>query len=266
MRLTTPLSSRRFPTLSIGLAAVLSALAAGCADLPEDQTAVDPEELLSDNGMKTINGMKVHNGLASIGNGLNLASGLKSATGLTSGSGLMSTADGRITVTYLVRCALPAGRTITKTDQYGKSYTYAGQIGVAPGWETGACNGTCERWVSACMLALVNTTGDHYPLWLVAQNSSIGWGLDTAFPFQEGSFFGDIFTSPPYAYYCGGRDFGISPIPGRIGGAQVAPPYTNAAGTGGRCLPACTPADYPHQTEGVKACYGWNEVITVFHQ
>src|SRR4029079_14769073 len=79
MRLTTALSSRRFPALSIGLAAVLSALAAGCAELPEAQTATGPEELLSDNGLKTINGMKVHNGLglASIGNGLNLASSLK---------------------------------------------------------------------------------------------------------------------------------------------------------------------------------------------
>jgi len=267
MRLNSILSSRRFPILSVGLAAVLSALAAGCAEMPEDgQTATDPEQLLSDNGMKTINGMKVHNGLASLGNGLNLASGLRTASGLSSGTGLMSSADGRITVSYLVRCALPAGRTITKSDQYGKSYTYAGQIGVAPEWETSTCTGTCERWVSACMLAPVNTTGDHYPLWLVAQNPSIGWGLDSAFPFQEGSFFGDIFTSPPYAYYCGGRDFGISPIPGRIGAAQTAPPYTNAAGTNGKCLPTCTPADYPHQTEGVKACFGWNEVVTVFHQ
>ena len=265
MRQTLILSSRRFPILSVGLAAVLSALAAGCAELPDDQSALDEEQLMADNGLKTINGMKVHNGLAS-GSGLTLSSSLKSPTGLTSGSGLMSTADGRTTVTYLVRCALPAGRSITKTDQYGKSYTFTGQIGVAPEWETGACTGTCERWVSACMLALVNTTGDHYPLWLVAQNTSIGWGLDSSFPFQEGSFFGDIFTSPPYAYYCGGRDFGISPIPGRIGGAQVAPPYTNAAGVGGKCLPSCTAADYPHQTEGVKACFGWNEVVTVFHQ
>ncbi|HET6146881.1 MAG TPA: hypothetical protein VFH68_05070 [Polyangia bacterium] len=265
MILTTALSSRRLPALSIGLAAILSAFGPGCAEMPEDLTAVDPDELLSDNGLKTINGMKVHNGLAS-GSGLNLDSSLKSPTGLNSGSGLMSSADGRTTVTYLVRCALPAGRSITKTDQNGKPYTFKGQIGVAPGWETGACTGTCERWVSACMLALVNTTGDHYPLWMVAENPAIGWGLDPAFPFQEGSFFGDIFTSPPSAYYCGGPDFRINPIPGRIGTAQVMPPYTNAAGTGGKCLPACTPADYPHQTEGVKACYGWNEVITVFHQ
>ena len=105
------------------------------------------------------------------------------------------------------------------------------------------------------MLALVNTTGDHYPLWLVAQNSAISWGLDPSYTFQEGAFFGDIFTSPPYAYYCGGKDFGVSPIPGRIGSTQVSPPYIMRTEQG-KCLPTCTPADYPHQGEGVKAAPG----------
>ena len=265
MRLIPSLSPPRFPILSVGLAVVMAALA-GCAEQPEDLSGDDSAALASENGMKTINGMKIHNGLASLGNGLSLSASLKSPAGLSSTSGLMTTADGRTTVTYLVKCALPAGRTVTKADQTGKLYTFAGQVGVAPEWETGSCGGTCERWVSACMLAMVNTTGDHYPLWLVAQNPAINWGLDPSFPFQEGSFFGDIFTSPPYAYYCGGRDFGISPIPGRIGGAQTAPPYTDAYGTKGLCLPSCTPADYPHQSEGVKACSGWNEIITVWHQ
>jgi hypothetical protein len=264
MRLIAPLSSRRFPILSIGLAVVISALT-GCTEPSQDGAEADPEELLSDNGMKTINGLRAHNGLAT-GNGLSLGSGLKTPGGLSSTTGLMTTADGRTTVSYLVRCALPPGRSITKTDQTGKAYTFTGQIGVAPEWETGTCGGSCERWVSACMLALVNTTGDHYPLWLVAQNPAIGWGLDPTFPFQEGAFFGDIFTSEPYAFYCGGRDLGVSPLPGRIGSAQVSPPYTNAYGTKARCLPTCVAADYPRQNEGVKACSGWNEVINVWHQ
>jgi hypothetical protein len=265
MRLTAPLSSRRFPILSIGFAVVLSTLA-GCAEQADDPSAeTDSEALASDNGLKTINGLRVHNGLAT-GNGLSLSASLKSPASISSSTGLMTSAEGRNTLGYLVRCALPAGHSITKTDQAGKSYTFAGQIGVAPEWEAGVCGGSCERWVSACMLALVNTTGDHYPLWLVAQNSAIGWSLDPAFPFQEGAFFGDIFTPEPYAYFCGGRDFGTNPIPGRIGSNQSAPPYTNAYGAGGRCLPTCTAADYPHRAEGVKACSGWNEVVNVWHQ
>lgn len=264
MRLIASLSSRRFPILSVGLAVVLSALA-GCAEQPSDM-ATDSEDLQADNGLKTINGLKAHNGLATLDNGVSVGASLKSATGLSSTSGLMTTSDGRVTVSYLVKCALPAGHSITKNDQYGRSYTFTGGIGVAPAWETGGISAPDERWLSACMLALVNTTGDHYPLWLVAQNSAISWGLDPSYPFQEGAFFGDIFTSPPYAYYCGGKDLGVSPIPGRIGSAQVTPPYVDAYGTKGLCLPACTPADYPHQGEGVKACSGWNEVINVWHQ
>lgn len=264
MPLITSLSSRRFPILSAGLAVVLSALA-GCAEQPSDM-ATDAEDLMTDNGLKTINGLKAHNGLATLENGLSVGAGLKTSAGLSSTTGLMTTSDGRITVTYLVKCALPAGRSITKNDQTGKAYTFTGAIGVAPAWETGGISASDERWLSACMLALVNTTGDHYPLWLVAQNPAISWGLDPSYPFQEGAFFGDIFTSPPYAYYCGGKDLGVSPIPGRIGGAQVTPPYVDAYGTKGMCLPTCTPADYPHQGEGVKACSGWNEVINVWHQ
>jgi hypothetical protein len=264
MRLIASLSSRRFPILSVGLAVVLSALA-GCAEQPSDM-ATDTEDLQSDNGLKTINGLKAHNGLATIDNGLSVGASLKSSTGLSSTTGLMTTSDGRITVSYLVKCALPAGHSITKNDQYGHAYTFTGAIGVAPAWETGGISASDERWLSACMLALVNTTGDHYPLWLVAQNSAISWGLDASYPFQEGAFFGDIFTSPPYAYYCGGKDFGVNPIPGRIGSTQLSPPYVDAYGTKGKCLPTCTPADYPHQGEGVKACSGWNEVINVWHQ
>ena len=119
MRLTSSLSSRRFPILSVGLAVVLSAMA-GCTE-PPDATDSNSEELQSENGLKTINGLKAHNGLATIENGLSLGASLKSAAGLSSTTGLMTTADGRATVNYLVRCALPPGHSITKADQTGSS-------------------------------------------------------------------------------------------------------------------------------------------------
>src|SRR6266478_1641834 len=58
------------------------------------------------------------NGLTGI-NGLNSFNGLSTYNGLTSYNGLMSTSDGRMVVSYLVRCALPAGHQITKQDQSG---------------------------------------------------------------------------------------------------------------------------------------------------
>jgi hypothetical protein len=41
----------------------------------------------------------------------------------------------------------------------GVSYSFAGQIGVAPEWENSACGTACQELVTACMLAHVNATG-----------------------------------------------------------------------------------------------------------
>jgi hypothetical protein len=264
MRLTTTPSALVVRALSIALP--LAAIAGCTAGQQGDEArGTQVDALGSENGLKAINGMKANNGLAT-GTGLTIAAGLKTSAGLDNGRGLMSTADGRTTVAYLVRCALPAGHAISKIDQDGNIHTFEGQIGLAPEWESSACGQGCQRWVSACMLAMVNTTGAHYPLWMVAQSAAIGWGLDPTFPYQEGAFFGNIFASPPSAYFCGGRDFGVRPIPGRIGGVQDAAPYTDIYGARGLCAPVCTPADNPHAREGFKACSGWNEIVNVWHE
>ena len=79
------------------------------------------------------------------------------------------------------------------------------------------------------------------------------------YPNEEGAFFGNIFISPPKAYYCYGPGAFASPAPGRIGSTQTNPPYVNAFGTSdGLCatVPHCTPADKPYQTNGFKTCNG----------
>jgi hypothetical protein len=221
--------------------------------------------MLSDNGLRCYNGLRRGNGLDP-SSGLTMSSGLSTSAGLTNTGTLMTTSDGRMTVQYLVRCALPTGHSIVKTDQNGVVYTFAGSMGLAPEWETTSCGQTCQMWVSACLLAMVNTTGMHYPIWIDGQLASVGWGTDPAYPYQEGSFFGNLFTQATQAYYCEGRDFGVKPIPGRIGSVQTSPPYTDIYGAGNKCTTYCTPADYPHGTDGSKACSGWNQVLTVYHQ
>jgi hypothetical protein len=242
------------------------AILSGCAPMASVGSGVEAPAISGDNGLKTINGLKAHNGLDVGGNGLSLASGLSTLSGLSSTSGLMTTADGRTTVSYLVRCALPTGHSITKTDAAGNRYTFTGSMGLAPEWETAACGQTCQGWISACMLSLVNTTGDHYPVWMDGQATALGWGTDPAYPYQEGSFFGNIFTTNASAYYCRGRDFGVKPIPGRIGSAQTGAPYTDAFAGVGTCASNCTAADIPHQGDGSKACAGFNQVVTIWHQ
>src|SRR6266404_450056 len=150
------------------LAAVLMATwsAAGCTDLsPSDGSGNESAATATENGMPDINGLTSYNGLNSH-NGLSTYNGLSSYNGLQSYNGLMSTFDGRITTSYLVKCALAAGHSIKKQDQYNNWFTYQGAIGVGPSWETGSCDTNCQQAISACMMAHVNTAGVHIPLWL----------------------------------------------------------------------------------------------------
>jgi hypothetical protein len=154
----------------------------------------------------------------------------------------MTTAAGRATVSYLLRCALPSGRSITKRDQYGVAYTFSGALGLAPGWETAGATADDKYWVSSCMLAHINTTGQHIAIHLDGL-PPVGWGRDAAFPIQEGTFIGDIFASPPVARYCGGRGFGSNVVAGRIGDkGQSGQPYSVITASNGstRCDASCS--------------------------
>jgi len=52
--------------------------------------------------------------------------------------------------------------------------------------EWGACGVDCEQQITACMLAHVNTSGVHIPLWLDGDSTAIGWNLDSDYPYEEG--------------------------------------------------------------------------------
>jgi hypothetical protein len=210
---------------------LLAAGAFGCAGPDEGGAQLDSSDVvLTTNGLTTVNGLSTHNGLTS--NGLSTINGLSTHNGLSSTVGLMTTASGRTTIEYLVRCALPLGDSITKQDQNGVSYTFAGQIGLAPGWKDGACDTSCQQSVSACLLAHVNTSGVHIPLWLVSPAPAIGWGTNPQYPNREGTFFGNIFTpnagsGAVDAFYCDGPGFSKDTVPGRLGATQVDAPYTD---------------------------------------
>jgi len=153
-----------------------------------------------------------------------------------------------------VRCALPAGHTITKKDKTGASYSFTGQIGLTPQWETGKCDQTCQEYISACVLAHVNTSGQHIALWLDGDAPALGWGTSTDYPFQEGSFFGNIFTSPPQAYFCDGKDHALGVVPGRLGADQPGSPYTNPLGKDMLCQYRCTATGGSANKDGFTNC------------
>ncbi|MEA2700058.1 MAG: hypothetical protein QOI66_4329, partial [Myxococcales bacterium] len=133
-------------------------------------------------------------------------------------------------------------------DQYNNWYTFKGAIGVAPGWETGACDLTCQQAVSACMMAHINTAGVHIPLWMDSPLTAIGWGQNPQYPNREGTFFGNIFTTNSAgtidAFYCNGPGWNKDVVPGRLGANQADAPYANPfiSGTNpnGYCLPCAS--------------------------
>src|SRR5262245_55634433 len=125
---------------------------AGCGEMPTGTESAESAAVVSLNGLPNINGLTSTNGLAST-NGLTITHGLQSRNGLQSTNGLMTTDAGRKTVAYLVMCALPAGHFITKRDQFGRSYTFWGLIGMTPEYEWQGCGQSCELYLSGCLMA-----------------------------------------------------------------------------------------------------------------
>ena len=251
----------------VGCTAQIGEIQNDAPELDEFETEMSSQGLTTNNGLNTINGLNTSNGLNTM-NGLYTSNGLNTTNGLRDGVGLMASSAGRATLSYLVKCALPAGKRITKKDQNGTTHTFNGAVGVAPAWETGACNDQCQRWISACMLAHINTAGTPLPIWVVANPAKqphIGWARSSTYPNQEGSFFGNIFTSPPRAYYCGGRNINAAAVAGRLGAGSSGAPYTNPWGND-MCEGHCTNSDSPYTQSGYKVCNGNDAVITVWRK
>jgi hypothetical protein len=149
-------------------------------------------------------------------------------------------------VQYLAKCALPSGTNLVKQDQNGNSFTFAGSMGLAPGYLSGSCGKDCSEIISACMMAHINSSGTHIPLWMVTpDDGSTGWGTSPAFPTREGTFFGQIMVTNTQnnldAYFCNGPGSDQNMVPGRLGinTQDSSVPYANAwptsAGMDGLC-------------------------------
>lgn len=111
---------------------------------------------------------------------------------------------------YTARCALRADQSLEGSpDSAGHRARFPGSLGVAPEWLEGTCDDACQEKVSSCLIALVNRTGKHVQLSLLSGAPAMGKALtpnenDLGFPYQEGAFFGNVFSGE--AYTCRGRD------------------------------------------------------------
>jgi hypothetical protein len=233
---------------------------------------------MSFNGMN-YNGMS-YNGMSFNGMSFN---GLSTAAGLSSTAGLMTTEGGRQFIDYMVKIGYPAGHSLTKKDQYGNSYTFQGSLGVAPEIETGTCNMDCQEKLSGALLAHVNNSGLHVGIWLVGPDNGIGWGSSPSFPYQEGTYFGNLFAQNMPGNYCSGKNMAAGDTKGRLGSpfgnnsSVMNAPYgwiydaSSYQNVPQYCAGFCTP-----QNEGFSSCsdpnpaapytagHVWKHPVTVY--
>lgn len=94
-------------------------------------------------------------------------------------------------VDYVIACALPEGSTALQGVAQRE-----GAMGVAPQWQTGACDPECQRWMTACLLAHANSRNhDAIPLYLKSNNAAWPHGMDADLRdgwWGEAAWFGNI--------------------------------------------------------------------------
>ncbi len=103
---------------------------------------------------------------------------------------------------YLVQCAVAAGEVRTFTDvATGISYTWQGNLGLAPDWASGKPATVKEQQVvSACLAAHGNKYGVKLPISVLGRGSmgvTIPYTSSelSTFVVQEGCFFGNLFNN-----------------------------------------------------------------------
>lgn len=183
----------------------------------ELQLVPHASEMFSDNGLTTngltLNGLTTNglttNGLTTNGlatNGLSLSDLVAIGFApeiLASGafaawfnSNTPSNSD--MIVRYVVRCAVPSWDSRSATIN-GVSYSWPGELGLAPSWAAGNPMPLVEQQLlSACLAAHVNKFGVHVALSIRGRMSD-GSSIPTssaekaAYPISEGCFFGNLF-------------------------------------------------------------------------
>src|SRR3569623_2339984 len=132
-------------------------LVRGCMVDTDIQTSSEDEALSSTNGL-SLNGTSL-NGLSLNGRDLALA------TSSFASWFHADPANRALQMQYVVKCAKPAGVTVTWTDPATHTvYSWPGGLGLAPTWSNRAMTVAEQQVLSACMAAHANKYGVHVPI------------------------------------------------------------------------------------------------------
>jgi len=157
---------------------------------------------------------------------------------------------------YLVRCALPAGDSRAFTDpETGELHTWTGNLGLAPGWASGAPASLAEQQViTACLLAHVNQSGMHLPISVLGRDAPgnvIPYTQQELMTYSvhEACFFGNLFAPQQALYFGTDRNAhnkgAVFTRACSVSGESVTDRYANVATTcaplqyAGSCLARC---------------------------
>ncbi len=88
----------------------------------------------------------------------------------------------------------------------GTTYRFPGSIGLAPDWGRlhGSCDGSCQRWVSACVLARVDAAGVKREISIRGDNPALRPAPHELrdYPNREATYYGNIFADQEPRYLC----------------------------------------------------------------
>ncbi len=169
----------------------------------------------------------------------------------------LSDPNAREVLKYIVSCALPRGAEVSFVAD-GVSYTYSGEIGLAPSWGQGGgtCGSSCQQWVSACMMSRVDYLGEKVLISVRGDHPALGstWTERNAYSEREGTYFGNIFASTTQRYAC------ISP--GNTALTRVCGPTTVGCAVEvlGSCSSVCdsprSDGSFPRCSNGNSSAFG----------
>jgi hypothetical protein len=113
----------------------------------------------------------------------------------------------------LIYCALAKDDSVTVQID-GQPVVLDGWLGFAPEWKNGDCSGeSCQEWVTACLLGKLNAWGLPVSILFASEyEPHRGKANPADWPFEEGSFYGNLFADVPVGYTCLGRSAKVEPL------------------------------------------------------
>jgi cysteine-rich repeat protein len=158
---------------------------------------------------------------------------------------------------YLYECAMTPQQStvIDPGDESHANLTLRGRIGLAPQWGQpgGLCDESCQRWVTACLLARTNAYGVKVDISMRAPDNApqhvkdalaVTDGERALYTLREGAFYGNIFQQAPQSdgtvvmdpsfHACAGPGSNIPQVTKRFCSSQGAGGPIEVAGA---CLP-----------------------------